>query len=357
MMLDLNLKKTEKWRAFLFDMTRFAWAMRPGFLTGKVDHPWVYFRQWKEWFLWEQGCRGIKSSIGYPMLLRVSTVFPRLASLMLGRCLKDWPILFQDNRPLNTDAIGVSFIIPHRGRKRLPLLLTTLKSLAAQKEAAIECIVVEQSSKPEIKSDLPHWVCHVHTPIGKPDQPFNRSWALNVGARHAKGRVLVLHDGDTCVPANYAEEVLTLHAQGYTVMKLTRYCFMLDGPSSRRVCEGLDFPGGCSVSFIMIHNQGRTLAVDRKTYAELGGHDESFVGWGGEDDEFAQRCSLVRRYPYCYIPIVHLYHPENEDKNRHQPRNLERLEALTKIPPVLRSAILKRKQSWKTRDKSIGTDD
>jgi len=331
----------KKWRVFFVDLPRFLWAMRPGGLAGKPDPPWVYYHQWKERIVWERERRGIQSSIASPGILDVSEAFPRLTSLMLKRCLRDWPILFQDDPPHTSDSVDVSFIIPHRGRERLPLLITTLKSLAAQKDAVIECIVVEQSFQPEIKTDLPYWVRYIHTPVIYSNPPFNRSWALNVGARQAKGLVLVLHDGDTCVPDRYAREVRTIHAQGYKAMQLTRFCFMLDAPSSQALCKTLNVSGRCNASGIMIRNQGRTLAVDREAYFELGGHDESFIGWGGEDDEFAQRCRLIRRYPYCHLPIVHLYHPVREDTDRHQRNNLRRLEALHKIPPELRAAILK----------------
>jgi len=296
----------------------------------------------------------LNSSIGGPTILRVSTLFPRLASLMLKRCLQDWPILFEAGPLHNENSTKVSFVIPHRGRERLPLLMTVLKSIAAQEGETIECIVVEQSCRPEIKEELPRWVRYIHTPVGRPDMPFNRSWALNVGAVLAEGEILVMHDGDTCVPKCYARELRAIHSQGYKTMRLTRFCFMLDEQSSHVLCRTLDLSRKCKVSGMMIQNMGRTVAVDRETYFELSGHDESFIGWGGEDDEFAQRCNLVRQYSYCYLPMVHLYHPINENTDTQQRSNEKRLEALQKIPPELRVALLKRKPFGRANGMSTG---
>ncbi|MGA7879106.1 MAG: glycosyltransferase family A protein [Desulfoferrobacter sp.] len=346
----------EKWRVLLVDLPRFLWAMRPGLLSGRFDHPWVYYRQWGEHLVWERDHRGINSSIGGPNILGVSSMFPGLASLMMKRCLQDWPILFEACPLHNENSTKVSFVIPYRGRERLPLLMSVLKSLAAQEGETIECIVVEQSCRPEIKEELPRWIRYIHTPIGRPDMPFNRSWALNVGAAQAEGEILVLLDGDTCVPKCYARELRTIHSQGFKVMRLTRFCFMLDKQSSEMLCKCLDFSRKYKVSGMMIQNMGRTLAVDREVYFELGGHDESFIGWGGEDDEFAQRCNLVRQYPYCYLPMVHLYHPVNENTDAHQRCNAKRLEALQKIPPELRVALLKRKPFGRTSGTSTGKD-
>ena len=40
--------------------------------------------------------------------------------------------------------------------------------------------------------------------------------------------------------------------------------------------------------------QGGTIALEREAYFEIGGYDECFVGWGGEDNEFFQRCQTTK---------------------------------------------------------------
>ena len=110
--------------------------------------------------------------------------------------------------PLVTGPPRVAFIIGHRGESRLPLLQATVASIAAQRDVAIECIVVEQSEKPQLAGRLPPWVRTIHTPIKSDALPYNRSWAFNVGARAAAAPLLVLHDNDFLVPADYAREIV-----------------------------------------------------------------------------------------------------------------------------------------------------
>src|SRR5918996_760171 len=113
-------------------------------------------------------------------------------------------------------APDVSFVIGHRGADRLPHLSLVLASVAAQAGATVECVVVEQSAKPEIAGRLPDWVRYVHTPI-REGMPYSRSWAFNVGARATRGAVLVLHDNDMLLPRSYAAEALAIRRSGYEV--------------------------------------------------------------------------------------------------------------------------------------------
>src|SRR5262249_45492635 len=65
---------------------------------------------------------------------------------------------------------------------------------------------------------------------------------------------------------------------------------------------------------IMQNFKGGTLAIRRETYFQLGGFDEGFVGWGGEDNEMYDRCRTAAGYPYGYLPLVHLYHSPQPSK-------------------------------------------
>jgi hypothetical protein len=67
--------------------------------------------------------------------------------------------------------------------------------------------------------------------------------------------------------------------------------------------------------------EGVSIAVDRDCYFNLGGHDEAFVGWGGEDNEMFERCRSVALYPFMYLPFIHLHHDPQPGKL--QPAGLE----------------------------------
>ncbi len=59
---------------------------------------------------------------------------------------------------------------------------------------------------------------------------------------------------------------------------------------------------------------GGSIALSRDAFHAIGGYDESFVGWGGEDNEFWERAQTRRVWPYGYLPFVHLWHAPQPEK-------------------------------------------
>jgi GT2 family glycosyltransferase len=230
---------------------------------------------------------------------------------------------------------------------------------------------VEQSIKEEVKASLPNWVRYIHTPLPRPDLPYCRSWALNVGAREAKGKVLILHDNDFLVPVDYASDVLSKFNSGNEVIQPKRFMFYLSQKGTERIfakhvkgfinqhdsnncCHREDrrdaaissfknkiasppaearndaMPKGLmaahEISFRLIIQiaperivqnleAGGSIAVGRDAYFAIGGFDESFIGWGGEDNEFWDRAQTRKVCPYGFLPLVHLWHPGQPDKH------------------------------------------
>jgi GT2 family glycosyltransferase len=141
--------------------------------------------------------------------------------------------------------------------------------------------------------------------------PYCRSWALNVGARVAEGRVFVFHDNDMLVPQGYAAEIWNRYIDGYEVVNLKRFIFYLTERHSREVASGFQL-GAVEPPDAVVQNSeaGGSVAMSRDAFFAIGGYDESFVGWGGEDNEFWERAQTRRVWPYGYLPIVHLWHPQ-----------------------------------------------
>jgi len=59
---------------------------------------------------------------------------------------------------------------------------------------------------------------------------------------------------------------------------------------------------------------GGSVAADKKAFGEIGRFDESFVGWGGEDNEFWERALTRRAYSFGYLPFIHLWHESQSEK-------------------------------------------
>jgi len=173
--------------------------------------------------------------------LYAAKVFPSLGERLFKRALDEWPIGFKEKERASRhgqDKIDISFIIGHRGIHLLPHLITTIKSIAAQRNVIFECIVVEQATEVQVKEMLPHWIKYIHTSPPNPEMPYCRSWAFNVGASVAKGRLLVFHDNDICMPAHYGQELLKFFSQGYEVMRLQRFVFYIDKQTTEDLING-----------------------------------------------------------------------------------------------------------------------
>lgn len=252
--------------------------------------------------------------------LHAPKVFPFLGRWLCRRAFADHPIGFAAKLFAADQNPEVTFIIGHRGSERLPLLELTLASIASQDGVAVECIVVEQDLKPQLQGRLPAWVTYLHVPPPQSDMPYNRSMAFNRGAQLARGKLLILHDNDMPVPRDYAALNLAKAKEGYEVVNLKRFIFYLDQRASDDVISGRVIPPAPGIEAIVQNLQaGGSIAVTREAYTGIGGMDESFVGWGGEDNEFWERAETRRVYSFGSLPLLHLWHARQPGKGSNDP--------------------------------------
>ena len=275
--------------------------------------------------------RGVLCRWEYGSDLHLPRIQPWTGGWLLRRALADHPVRLSDAPPIVADRPAVSFVIGHRGRERLPQLRATLRSLAGQAQAAIECVVVEQSARPEIESDLPSWVRYFHTPVD-PSLDYCRAATFNAGAAIARGDVLVLHDNDLLVPADYAAEMMARAAEGWSFIDLKRFIFYLDEANTRRVLEGGPLRRA-RPSTVTQNLHGGSIAATRRAFFDIGGFDEGFVGWGGEDLDFWERAGAHGHvYAHGYEPVVHLWHPAQKGKAHPEAPGVRRYHEMRAVP-------------------------
>jgi hypothetical protein len=261
---------------------------------------------------------GVRADWEWTSVLHAPTVLPSLGRRLLGRALAAYPFLLaeQPTEAADDRPPEVSFVIGHRGLERLPHLLATLRSIAGQRNVRFECILVEQSVAPEVQDHLPAWVRYLHTPLPAPEMPYCRAWAFNVGARMASGELLILHDNDLLIPQDYTCDHLRLLHQGWEVINLKRYIFYLSRQATHRLFETEAGPSLREAPESILQNAegGGSLAIARDAYFAIGGFDEAFIGWGGEDNELWDRALTRRLYPFGHLPLVHLWHSAQPGK-------------------------------------------
>jgi hypothetical protein len=306
---------------------------------------WLRAKNRNEALSQDKASIGMRCDFKWGTSLHVIRVFPPTGAWLMRRAFAQWPVNFAPNAAKATcEQPELSFLIPFRGTERLPQLQATLRSILGQEGVRVECIVIEQSNTVEARDALTPGVRYVHLPHPHGDTGWHKSWAFNEAARHARASVLVCHDADIVVPSGYATALLKVLGRGYDCCHIQRFLFYLGPADSKHMIANGSLSG--SVPELIRHNWvGGTLAIRKDAYWRIGGFDESWVDWGGEDVEFFDRCRELRQYRYGFVPFVHLWHPAQTNKSGNgREFALKRLDQMLGIPAALRIQQLKARQ-------------
>ncbi len=321
--------------ALLLDLPGYLWNIFRVQLPR--THPtWVYIRNRNESLITSGQGVGVKCDWQWTSELHLANVFPMFGKWLCRRTLRDFPIILSESPHANgiREKAEVCFAIGHRGRDRLPLLLQTLKSIAGQRSCAVECIVVEQDHEQRIREHLPEWVRYIHTPPPNADMPYSRAWAFNVAARSAQSECLIFHDSDMLVCRDYAKFVLEYHQRGFAFINLKRFIFYLSKAHSNRLSMSGQLHCDSDPEAVLQNSEsGGSFGANKSAFWEIGGFDERFVGWGGEDTELWERAQTQHVYPFGYLPVVHLWHARQDEKYMEDDGSAKVLfRKLTKVP-------------------------
>ncbi|QEF99480.1 hypothetical protein Mal15_35450 [Stieleria maiorica] len=275
---------------------------------------------------------------------------------LLGACFPTLSFRWSSPQPEHGPAVSVLVAIGGEDRQRLLVpCLASLFAAAEEVRAGVEIILVREGEHREsaIEQIFPEVVeCSV------PPQPaFNKSLMLNVAARKARGEILVIHDADLLVSPSYLTTCLQRCRQAEAA-RPGRLIFYLNDSSTDRLVSAVGSsakpqtlhdagirPNELSIERV-VQNTPNPMAVRRETYFSLGGHDEDFEGWGGEDLEFLSRLRTTSIDEFGSEPLIHLWHPPSP-KKQNGDRNQQLQDRKLSQPPQQRVRLLVEKSGLK----------
>lgn len=170
----------------------------------------------------------------------------------------------------------------------------------------MDVLVVEQDI--ESKFSPPPGVRHV---FAKYDGPYNRSWAFNIACKESDSPLIVFGDSDIVMQEGEFRKAMEV-AESLDV--LSPYSSVIDltpQESSLPVSElaSIRRPGRGERDNQITNLCGGVVIFSRSALERVGGWDEDFVGWGGEDDMMTFKVDAAGlKWASMVFRCYHLWH-------------------------------------------------
>jgi len=148
------------------------------------------------------------------------------------------------------------------------------------------------------------------------DGPFNRSAAINRAAELGATRewdVAIILDADVILDPTQVFDGVRLAAETGCMVLPFRKRLSLTEAGTREIVDhpAVGYPWGQWVEEEQDWNVSTAVIVTRELFDQVGGFDERFVGWGGEDEAFHAACLALAGVSRVDGPAWHLWHPRS----------------------------------------------
>nr|WP_202458058.1 galactosyltransferase-related protein [Streptomyces sp. SID5464] len=217
----------------------------------------------------------------------------------------------------------VLVVVPFRDRGPGSRLRNLLACLLALRDQSVprdfyQVAVVETDDVPRWRETVSPRTDH-YLFAYKPGD-FNKSWAVNVGVVNAPGRaeIVCILDADALVDRDFiARNVARFHHPGTMGHLSYRDMWCLDESATSWAIEERLWRGAAEVAtdqlraFVLRRPPGCCVWVRTSAFHRIGGMDERFEGWGGEDNDFAYRMDINSALDHYHDPLLHMYHPSS----------------------------------------------
>jgi predicted glycosyltransferase involved in capsule biosynthesis len=180
---------------------------------------------------------------------------------------------------------------------------------------------------------------------------FNRSRAVNRAAAQATGDLFIVTDADVFFGAKLIAAILDIAGQHPWIIPFKRgYALSRQATQAVLRTGELKLPVKLKAADILFdrHCNGELMNVmSRQVFEAVGGMDERFCGWGGEDQAFWMALDTLAGPHYRMDrSIFHLWHPRAPTRHAHSRRNeqlLERYRQALGDPEAMRSLTAERR--------------
>lgn len=216
----------------------------------------------------------------------------------------------------------ITYVIAYQHRPdRLFNLRRVLEWLAPFQ--GMEIIIVEQDKYSKI-SELNLRVKHIFI---KSEMPFNKAWAFNVATRYCKTPIIIFGDSDLIMnPQGFIQSVQQLDfydcVNPYnSVIDLTQQEVQMDLNSILQINR--IGRGEAADDIEKVPLCGGIIMFKMEKLYEIGGWNESFYGWGAEDDFQSLKVKQFLSYTTLPNKCYHFHHEKAQIDMKLYQRNLQ----------------------------------
>lgn len=151
------------------------------------------------------------------------------------------------------------------------------------------------------------------------DGPFNRAKAINQAADR-DWDVAVIADSDTWVPLNQLNAATEMAKTTNRLTAAFTAVMELSQPQTSHLLDGEPLPEVPDFDRIRtreLETQSSMLVITRALWDHIGGFDERFKGWGGEDSAMWKAAAILAGPPNRVDGFAyHMWHQPAKDKQR-----------------------------------------
>jgi cellulose synthase/poly-beta-1,6-N-acetylglucosamine synthase-like glycosyltransferase len=198
--------------------------------------------------------------------------------------------------------------------------------------SGVEVLLIEQDKHTKIS--------HLNLPAKhifiKSNVPYNKSWSFNVALKYAKSNIIVYGDSDLIMDPHKFIEAIKVVADGCEMVSPYNSVVDLTPQESNMSFEEI----------LKINRIGRGEAANdiekvplcggiclfrKEALVKIGGWNEDFLSWGGEDDSQSFVVKNFLNWKEMTAKCYHLYHDRTQPDLKYYQRNLQLLQKISQM--------------------------